>query len=729
MKRRDLLRPVGKLPFIASSFRGMATILLVALQSTSGAAAQEASVHFEVKEGRNLNEFLRDGKSAAHLVLRSGQAPRIVVAFPAGDSGVGLWFQQQEHPVEWVIDSGPTTKTTLDSAGRPLYGITFEVSLASPLLVPRQAVLSSVRVLRDYEGSGAVPAGIAVPPRIFATAIEWSRDRLDGAAGYRLTLNVVDGRLLPDGQISAGANGRIKIRVTASSGETPLTPLSSTALFNGTQSLDPKAIDTLTFLSYREKFLAGSWHYNTYFGRDTLMSIQLLMPVLAAEATESGLRSVLARLSSSGEVAHEESIGEFAILSHREHDGGFSDAPSFDYSMVDGAYLLAPVTAAYLLDNADGKKRAYRYLRANIGSGAADAVTTGAALLRNLRFVARSAAKFAFDPRFENLISLKPGASAGQWRDSDDGLGGGRYPYDVNAVLVPAALEATARLVKSGLLDTFLTADDRQLLGHAAAKAADVWRRRAPSLFNMTVESSRARASVESYARTIGVPASQALGSLDGSAAVTFHAISLDAYGHPVPIINSDEGFELLFDSPAPDALEHDLKLVTRPFPLGLMTDAGMLVANPVFADAALQARFTNHAYHGTVVWSWQQALFAAGLERQLRRTDLAQSVKQDLLTAQQSLWQGIRASKVVSNSELWSWRFDQGQYHITPFGASDADNEESDAAQLWSSVYLAVMAPREPPEIGAYQADRSPGPSTTSLQRRNDAGVPPPIP
>lgn len=695
MKRRNLFRPVGKLPFIASGLRGMAIILLIAFQSTSDAAVKEATVHFEVKEGRNLNEFLRDGKSAAHLVLRSGQTPRIVVAFPAGDSGVGLWFQQQEHPAEWVVDSVPTTTTTLDPAGRPLYGITFEASLASPRLVFRQAVLSSVRVLRDYEGSGTVPAGIAVRPRISTTAIEWSRDRLDGAAGYRLTLNVVDGKLLPDGQISAGADGLIKIRVTASSGETPLTPLSSTALLNGTQSLDPKAIDTLTFLSYHEKFLAGSWHYNTYFGRDTLVSIRLLMPVLAPEATELGLRSVLARLSSGGEVAHEESIGEFAILSHREQDGSLSDAPTFDYSMVDGTYLLAPVIAAYLLDNADGKKHASGYLRTDVGSGTTGAETMGAALLRNLRLVASSAARFAVDPRFENLISLKPGMSAGEWRDSGDGLGGGRYPYDVNAVLVPAALEATARLVQSGLLDPFLVADDRQRLGDAAAKAAKVWRERAPSLFNMTVDGPKVRASVESYARQIHVPATHALDSLDGGAAITFHAISLDASGNPVPIINSDEGFELLFDSPAPDVLDRDLKSVTRPFPLGLFTGAGMLVANPVFADAALQARFTNHAYHGTVVWSWQQALFAAGLERQIQRTDLSPSIRQDLLTAQQSLWQGIRASQSVSNSELWSWRFEQGHYRITPFGASDADNEESDAAQLWSSVYLAVMAPR----------------------------------
>jgi hypothetical protein len=125
-----------------------------------------------------------------------------------------------------------------------------------------------------------------------------------------------------------------------------------------------------------------------------------------------------------------------------------------------------------------------------------------------------------------------------------------------------------------------------------------------------------------------------------------------------------------------------------------LLTDAGMVVANPVFADAGIQARFTNHAYHGTVIWSWQQALFAAGLDRQLARTDLPPTVKEHLLAAQQTLWRAISAAQSVRSSELWSWRFEDRRYRITPFGSRDTDADESNAAQLWSSVYLAVKAP-----------------------------------
>jgi len=119
-----------------------------------------------------------------------------------------------------------------------------------------------------------------------------------------------------------------------------------------------------------------------------------------------------------------------------------------------------------------------------------------------------------------------------------------------------------------------------------------------------------------------------------------------------------------------------------------------MLVANPAFAPQALQARFNRNAYHGTVVWSWQQALFAAGLARQLQRDDLPSAVRAQLLAAEKILWSAIDATQGMSNFELWSWSFAGGHYHVAPFGAAAADVDESDAAQLWSTAYLAVRPP-----------------------------------
>ncbi|MBV8973209.1 MAG: hypothetical protein JO290_13060, partial [Sphingomonadaceae bacterium] len=156
----------------------------------------------------------------------------------------------------------------------------------------------------------------------------------------------------------------------------------------------------------------------------------------------------------------------------------------------------------------------------------------------------------------------------------------------------------------------------------------------------------------------------------------------------------SDIGFALLFADPAPADLDRDVVAAMRPFPAGLLTDVGMVVADPVVAAPVLQARFSRNAYHGTVVWSWQQALFAAGLARQLARTDLPPPVRAHLTAAQAALWRRIEATRAFGNSELWSWAFADGRYSVAPFGASGADADESNAAQLWSTVYLAVRPP-----------------------------------
>ncbi len=249
------------------------------------------------------------------------------------------------------------------------------------------------------------------------------------------------------------------------------------------------------------------------------------------------------------------------------------------------------------------------------------------------------------------------------------------------------------------MLDPFIGPGDRDLLGNTAT-AAKTWREHAAGLFDTTIDSQRAREAIVSYARELGVPAADAVAGLHGSS-VSFHAISLDADGKPLPVVHSDEAFALLFATPEPATLDRNVQTMIRPFPLGLLTDAGVLVANPVFGDDALRMRFTMHAYHGTVVWSWQQALFASGLERQLQRTDLPAPVRTHLLAAQRALWRVIRATQSLRSSELWSWRFRDGRFHAVPFGSRDTDADESNAAQLWSSVYLAVRANNDSP--GAF--------------------------
>jgi len=666
--------------------RTLAGLALIAMLASASRAAAETR-----REGLNLNSFVQQGAVAAHVVLRSGTDPRLIVAFPAGNSGVGLWFASLAQPAEWSLSRAPQPITAKDAKGRMLRGVTFETTIAAPRLAIRQAVLSSVRVLRDYQSLGKAPADVLVPMRTDGPILVWARDRLDGAPGYSLAVSVEHG-VLANGAIAAASDGRIVLAVTALTGETPLTPFKPGTLLTGAAAKDPQARAALEFLSYHEKFEAGSWRFNTYFGRDTLMSVRLLMPVLKPAAVETGLRSVLERLSPDGNVAHEEDIGEFAVLDHMRAGEGRSDAPTYNYNMIDSAFLLAPVARAWMVDDKRGRARAAAFL-AQEDRGR----RLGDALMTNIRYVAGRAHAFAAAPRWQNLISLKQGMDAGEWRDSNDGLGGGRYPYDVNAVLVPAALNAAGMLDRAGLLTPYATPQDRVILAEMARDAA-IWRLHAPALFLQTVKPSAARKAIARYAQEQHVPAAPALAALDDRP-VRYHAIALDGAGKPVPILNSDEGFALLFGHPDPDALEIAASTIDRAFPAGLMTGAGMLVANPVFAPPSLRKRFSPNAYHGTVVWSWQQALAAAGLARQLARTDLSPATCHRLRDAEDSLWRAIDATRSVQSSELWSWRYDKGGYQIVPFGANGADADESNAAQLWSTVYLALRRP--PPGIG----------------------------
>lgn len=488
----------------------------------------------------------------------------------------------------------------------------------------------------------------------------------------------------------AGADGRIVLAIEAQTGEAPLTPLQGDALLTARADPDRNARNTLAFLSYREKFLAGSWRFDTYFGRDTMMSLGLLMPALQPAAIEGGIRSVIMRLSADGEVAHEENIGENAVLDHLRRHDGLGGAPEYDYGMIDSTYMLAPLAARYLLGDGTDRAAAARFLAGPSGAGSGGgAEATGAALMRNLRLVLRQTTPFADRPGVANLLAIKAGRTTGEWRDSNDGLGLGRYPYDVNAALAPAALQSIARLAASGLLDRYMTPADKPLFGRAGDMAR-TWQGRAPGFFDVKVSGEAAKTAIAAYAAKQGVAADPALQSVP-AAGLTFHALSLGADGAPVRVVNSDEGFVLMFGDPAPEALARDVAALMRPFPAGLMSDVGLMVANPVYGNDADKGRFTRNAYHGLVVWSWQQALLAAGIERQLQRTDLPASVRAELGAAQKTLWQRIEAHRDMQSSELWSWAFDNGHYRVVPFGAGAGDADESNAAQLWSSAYLAL--------------------------------------
>ena len=89
------------------------------------------------------------------------------------------------------------------------------------------------------------------------------------------------------------------------------------------------------------------------------------------------------------------------------------------------------------------------------------------------------------------------------------------------------------------------------------------------------------------------------------------------------------------------------------------------------------------------MIWSWQQAVLSAGIDRQLARSDLTPAIRAVLTQARTKLADALSEAHGIRGSELWSWSETDGRYHVEPFGQRQQDETESNAAQLWSTVHL----------------------------------------
>lgn len=651
--------------------RWLAIFCLLLLGARADAAPD---LSFAVTEGRIQNHLFRDGPVAAHAVLRSGPAARLVFAFPAGNSGAGLWLKEA---TEWRLIAPLRPAHRHQNGGGMLRGIVAVLEADAARLTVERALVGSIRVLRDYGYGNPIPAEVEAVPSIAAGMVTWKRRRIDGGPGYSLAVTVLNGTVEMRGGavVLASHKGALRLKITALTGEEPLTPLTVEQIFKHPDR-ESQLQRSVAFLAYREKLLAGSWQYQTYFGRDTLMTLALMMGELRPEPIEAGLGSVLERLNSGGEVAHEEDIGEFALIGRPGHD---ALQPVLDYKMVDDDFMLAPVLARYLLDTPEGRSRAAAFLARKDRSG----VSFGELVLRNLGFVAARARPFAADPAAERMVPLHDGLTVGDWRDSQNGLGGdGRYSFSINAALVPAALDAGSRLLSSGLLRDYGTQGSE--LGDMAAMAK-VWAHEAPMLFAVSLPADHARARLAAFAQVAELPAT----GPDDTTEVRFMALALDAAGRPVQVMHSDVGFLLFFLKPDDATIQAALRRVIAPFPSGLMTDAGMLVANPAYAGAERAATFDNTRYHGTVIWSWQQGLLKAGIGCQLARGDLAPGTRDLLMQAETAITAAIARTVPFRGSELWSWRLEDGLIVPQPYGQEAGHETESNAVQLWSAIAL----------------------------------------
>lgn len=647
-------------------------------------AAPELSL--SQQQGIFGNHLFRDAGVAAHWITRSGTQPRIMAAHPGPNAGVRMHFRPSERHVHLVLQGRPQvaraeglkgTRATFFASERRLH-------LAS-------LTVGSIRLLRALERGFD---WVTTPPQERAhegSTLVWSRQAASGSETLRAELRVLNGAkvlIADDGTLSldAGEGKDLQFELSFLTSQPWLTPLPAKALLREGVSVDKRLKTLLRFLAYEEKFLGGSWRFLTYFGRDTLLAARLLQRVLTPKAYEAALAAVLSRLSVEGAVAHEEVVGEWVAF-EPEQPGRFAPClslPSCDYVMLDDNLMLASVVHAYLREGDATATQQAVWLSTPLANG----LTVAAALRRNFGYVLKQAEAYARSPRVKHLLQLRAGHWAGDWRDSRPGLAGGRFPYSVNAVLMPAALRAIVALGSQ------LHAEKE---AEAAARYLPNWAR-AREHFMLKLPERSWRKRVADYGAHLGVPTDEAMES--AAKALQFPALSLDAQGRPLPIMHSDEGFDLLFDRPSPTRLRQILQHMLAPFPAGLWTPIGMVVSNPAPAKQTKYWSWLGRdAYHGAVVWSWNHSLWAEGLRRQLGRVDLPDYILEELAFAERRLWRMLDRTRRLRATELWSWTFDRGRFAIVPFGQGRDHYTESNVAHLLSVSALGLERPSfDPP-------------------------------
>ncbi|KAF2968254.1 hypothetical protein GQX73_g5293 [Xylaria multiplex] len=678
------------------------------------------------------NYFISDCSSASQVVVSSPVLddslrlvePRLLIAWPSGNSGVVAYFLSNDGPNTTLaisLESMPGVNRTIS----PLIGgVTGIISFNSSSVL-NLAIIGSIRSIRDYVEGNSLSPRIQDELHVQQLAegtIQFSRTWLDNVTETFLTFQPLNDEVaalrsgkayFDKGAYLFNAWHNYPELVQLSAPET----LNPESQYLVTQNPDETA--SLSFFSYTSKIVAGGWRFLTYFGRDSLISLLLLQPILSqgdGGAVEAILSAAIERIDSAdGSVCHEEIIGDYATYLNKQQ-GMLSTDAQCDYKMVDTDFFLPIAMNEYFVKSNTGRSRRDSFLARNASVIQSNRGLTYADLvLTTLEKIMKTTAAFEQSPVIANLIRLKDGQSVGQWRDSNTGLGGGRIPYDVNTALVPAALHAIASLAAEGLFPSH--AEWPQV----ARKRAKFWEENALPFFEVKIPVEDARDLVNKY--TTESKFSGSVNTTELTYPVRFYGVALETDNHPiVRVMNTDDCFRLyLLNSTNQIQLSSFLSQtadnILRPFPLGLSTSVGLLVANPAYAQGSVNiGDFTTSSYHGLVVWSWQLSMMAAGLERQLGRCDgngdrpafcSDTTLHGRIIEAYNSLWDLIEQNRDHLASEVWSWVYRDGRYVYTPLGAIPGPEgrtpTESDIRQLWSLTFLAVK--RNPAHIAQLRS------------------------
>ncbi|KAF2032423.1 hypothetical protein EK21DRAFT_61144 [Setomelanomma holmii] len=705
----------------------VATVLLATSAKSQGTSPDcpGAASWLYLPDGPQANYFYSDCHAATHVIVTSPRVgdnlnivkPRLIVAWPAGNSGILALFEPGSGQPGTLAVSSATNADALSpvyEAGgtNPRVGVSGTISFndSAILAVP---VLGSIRSIRDYIEGGNIDQS-------FQNSFGFA-ENADGSASINRTW--FDGvttstiRFTPQ-------NGAQKVTVNrdaawtlgfghgsytfeASYNYPQLDQLSPQEVLNSASTAligqMPDQTTSLSFLSYSNKLLAGTWRFLTYFGRDSMISMMLMQDTLSQSAIEAVISAVLERVNrTDGTVCHEEVLGDYATYLNRKK-GIDSTQPGCDYKMIDTDFMLPIAIQRYFFDTQPGQQSSGAFFARKATFLVENNGLTYTQLAQfTAEKIMRIAAPFAASQTQANLIHLRDGEQVGEWRDSNNGLGGGRTPYNVNAALVPAGLRAIAAMSRAGFFP------DHADWKNTADSYAQTWEDSTLRFFEVNVRQADAKARVQNYVSAAGlnVPAHAENITSD----VKFYGLAVDGSinsGGPVPVMNTDDAFRHFFlnttnDTQLSSFLDQSASHILAPFPAGLSTDVGLVVANPAYADnAGFAAGFSNTNYHGTVVWSWQLAVMGKGLGMQLGRCQADgkpafcsdSQLHGKVLAAYNKLWDTIDANKAQLSQELWSWDYSGGKYSAVPFGS--VTSTESNVRQLWSLTFLSVHRER----------------------------------
>jgi hypothetical protein len=277
--------------------------------------------------------------------------PRLIVAWPAGNSGACIFFRPENGVNSSlnikVINStvgSPFALINIARDGYPGKGVegVIQFDTAAELSL---SILGSVRAIRDFtEGASLLHPKLQEGVRI-------ERYGMNGVSVSRLWLDNVTTTTVTFTP-RASHNITIKDRKTTfDAGEylfaahidyPQLEQFSLHHVLKDVSLVDKHEHQTkaLSFLLYSDKLLAGSWRFLTYFGRDDMISALLLQPILSEDAVEAVIGSVLERVNrSDGSACHEEVIGDYATFLNLQQGINSTDY-CCDYSMVDIDYFV-----------------------------------------------------------------------------------------------------------------------------------------------------------------------------------------------------------------------------------------------------------------------------------------------------------------------------------------------------------------------------------------------------